>query len=704
MSRGLEVLLLILCFIASIVFPQQALSQSAENNTRPSIVAVRSLPDVSLEQRTPDIAPRQSESSETTHPAVQEGTEQTPPESSSANVITGPEAGGASLPDVPPSMELNQSEGSQSITEDQSSSAIAPSISASGSEQQRSEQEQFENPESAEVAVGSRHSFSISNSPGFSAEERAGIVTRRIEKILKNAQMDPGKISTTTLLDGSPSVVLDDFIIVAVSKTDASLYGQTQAELAEEWATKLKAQIKQLQPLSLRAEKLGTVSVLREHRVLLLLLQVAILLLSAFVGGEVVAYFKQPRVIGQLVAGILIGPSVLGALTPELSAVVFPVEKAQSNLLEVVSWLGVLFLLMLSGMEVNFALIKKHKKPASGAAILGSIIPFVIGLLFGYFLPEQFLVAPEHRPALSLFLGALFSVSSVPVVAKILVDMRLMHLSVGQIILTAALVQDIFGCSLLSGVALLANPGDAHDYSKILKVIIGGGLFVTALIFGYKKLLKLLEWIDRSLPNDGALLTAIAVLVLLAAATTQYLGLHVVLGAFSIGMMIGQSPTIVERIEHPLRLVMMSIFAPVFFAAAGLNVNLSVLMNPSLVVATLSFTATVCLVKIVSGFCGAKFGGLPTWQCVAVGFGINAYGAMGLIFATIGFSLGILTVDTYSIIVVMALATTIMAPPFLKWAMEKSGVDIQLNENPEDNEDDLATIEKSLLADKEHAR
>lgn len=556
-------------------------------------------------------------------------------------------------------VELNAS------TSDENSAVAQEEPSEARSDEKPDEVLTTEPPEFALVPVGSKYSFPIAGSPGFTAAERADIVTRRIEKILKDPNCNPADMTVVISKDKTPTVMLGAAPVLSISKIDSLLYGMPQIEVAHSISENLKAQVKQLQPVYLRAEKLAVIRVLKEHRVLLLLLQVAILLVTSFVFGELVAKIGQPKVIGQLVAGIVLGPSVLGAIAPELSGVVFPVEKAQSNLLEVVSWLGVIFLLMLAGMEVNMKQIWEQRKPACGAAALGALIPFLVGIGMGFALPENLMVNQNERLPMALYLGTLLSVSSVPVVAKILIDMKLMQSLVGQITLTAALVHDIFGCFMIAVVSVFADAATGHGGTSILKVALGGIAFLAALIFGRKLFFALFERIKRT-GNEEGMLTVTTILLLLAAATTQFIGLHVVLGAFAVGILVAQTPAIDHRITQPLHVVTMAIFAPIFFAAAGLNVNLTVLSDPNLLFATVSFSLIVCVTKISSAYFGARLGKLPKREALAVGVGTNAYGAMGLIFATIGFSLGILTVDMYSIIVVMALVTTAIAPPLLR--------------------------------------
>lgn len=525
---------------------------------------------------------------------------------------------------------------------------------------------------SSDVVVGAHTLFTLPSGIGsITAEERARIVNRRIERILHDPKLDPRTITVQLLRDGTPVIMLGEVRIVEVMPRDAATYGLPAEEVAEQWASSLRTRLTQLQPLFAQQQRTVGVKTLNEHRVLLLILQVAVLLLAARVCGELALRLGQPPVIGQLLAGILLGHSVLGALWPELKALVFPVEATQSYLLEVVSWIGVLFLLLLTGLETDVALIRQQGRPVVFIALTGIVFPFGLGAVLGYFLPASLLTAPESRLVLALFLGTVLSVSSVPVIAKILLDMQLLRRNVGQLILASALVHDTIGWIILGVIASLATSGKV-EFGLVARTIGGTLVFMLAAAtvgrWGVRRLLRLVN--DR-LRMEQAVLTAVVVLTMLSAAVTQLIGVHAVLGAFVIGILLRESPVVNERVLHPLEAVTTAIFAPIFFAAAGLHVNLGLLASPPLIVMGLLLTGAACLGKIGGCYFGARWAGSPHWDSLSVGFGTNARGAMGLIVGILGFSLGILTVDMFSLIVVMAVLTTAMTPPLLRWSLER---------------------------------
>jgi nucleotide-binding universal stress UspA family protein len=247
--------------------------------------------------------------------------------------------------------------------------------------------------------------------------------------------------------------------------------------------------------------------------------------------------------------------------------------------------------------------------------------------------------------------------------------MRLLRRNVGQLILASALVHDTVGWLILGVVASLASSGSI-EIPVVAKTVLGTAVFLgLSATAGRPAVRRLLRWVNDHLHAEQALLTTVVVLMLLAAAVTQAIGVHAVLGAFVMGILLRESPLVTERVLHPLEAVTTAIFAPIFFAAAGLHVNLVLLANPVLLLMAAVLTGAACLGKVAGCYLGARWAGVDHWPALSVGIGTNARGAMGLIVGVLGFSLGILTVDMFSMIVLMAVVTTAMTPPLLRWTL-----------------------------------
>ncbi|MBZ5708036.1 cation:proton antiporter [Nannocystis pusilla] len=410
---------------------------------------------------------------------------------------------------------------------------------------------------------------------------------------------------------------------------------------------------------------------LGHHAVFLLLLQLAVLLATARLLGEIMRKLKQPAVIGELAAGVLLGPSVLGALAPELQHYVFPRDQHQADLLSVVSWLGVLFLIIVTGLETDIGLIKRRGKSALLISSCGISIPLMAGATFGWFLPDIYLAAPDKRLVFALFMAVSMSICAVPVIAKVLMDLKLIRRDIGQLILASAMTDDTVGWILLAVVAGLATAGKVDPLS--VAEAVGGALVFLGVMLtvGVPIVARIISGVDKRIGGVNAQTSLVIALALGAAALTHQMGIEAVLGAFAIGILAGQAPRFRREVGHTLEVVTAAFLAPIFFASAGVKVDLARLANPDVALVGLAVLGLACACKITGVYVGAAFAGLSHWERLAMGFGMNARGAMEIVVATVGLGLGILTIELYSIIVMVAIVTSMMAPPMLRWALSR---------------------------------
>ncbi|MBO3463427.1 cation:proton antiporter [Aetokthonos hydrillicola Thurmond2011] len=413
----------------------------------------------------------------------------------------------------------------------------------------------------------------------------------------------------------------------------------------------------------------GLIKPLGHKPLLLVLLELALLLLVARTLGELMRRVKLPPVIGELLAGVLLGPSVFGWILPNVQGYIFPHSQSQSDLVSVVSWLGVLFLLIVTGLETDLNLIVRKGKTALLISLGGIIVPFVTGLGLGWFLPENFLVNPDQRLIFSLFIATAMSISAVPVIAKVLMDLKLIRRDIGQVTLAAGMTDDTIGWILLSVVSGLASSGK-FDFQTLFKSVGGAVLFlVFAFTIGRSLMATVLRWVDDYIGGATASLSAVLVLALSAAAFTHNLGIEAALGAFVTGILAGQSPRFSREAGLTLELITAGFLAPIFFATAGLKVDLLKMLAPETLKIGLLVLAIACFGKFTGAYIGSRIGGLSHWEGIAMGSGMNARGAMEIIVATIGVSLGVLNPQMYSIVVMVAIVTSLMAPPLLRWSL-----------------------------------
>ena len=408
------------------------------------------------------------------------------------------------------------------------------------------------------------------------------------------------------------------------------------------------------------------------HDILLLLVQLAVLLLAARVLAELAQRLGQPAVVGEILAGILLGPSLIAGFFPGIAEFIVPQSETGGHLLELVSLIGALFLLLITGLETDLGLIRQHARTAIGVSFGGVLITFVTGFTLGWMLPGDLLVGSgtDQRLVFALFVATAMSISAIPVIAKVLMDMDLMRRDVGQTIIAAGMSDDTTGWILLSIVAGLAASGEVHAGSIAATVLRVALFMVGSFTIGRWLVKRAVDWVqDRGRANDR-LVTLAVVLMFTWGAITQALGLEAVLGAFVMGVLLGQLPRLPESVHHRLATVSLAVFTPIFFATAGLKVDARALLEPRLLLITMLVIAVASGGKVVGTYIGARLiGRRDHWTALSYGAGLNARGAMEIIIATIGLELGILTPEMFSIIVVMAMATSLMAPPALRWVL-----------------------------------
>jgi Kef-type K+ transport system membrane component KefB/nucleotide-binding universal stress UspA family protein len=402
------------------------------------------------------------------------------------------------------------------------------------------------------------------------------------------------------------------------------------------------------------------------HAVFLLLVQMALLLIVARIGAEAAKRVGLPAVVGELAAGIALGPSIFGHYAPGAFAHIFPHETAQFNLLEVVGTLGMVLLLLLTGLETDLRLLRNLGRAALIASATGMALPFATGFVLGTLMPASYLAQPDHRILFSLFLATAMSISAMPVIAKILMDLDLTKRNIGLVILSAGVVDDTAGWLILSLIAGAAASGTVH-VGGLLATVLYTVLFLLGAGLILWPLLRILMGIaNRYFRTHDADLVLIVVTTLLCAALTEKIGIHAVFGAFICGTVLRQVPRVSQETIHRLESFVFAILAPIFFGIVGLKVNLWALGGGKMLGVVLTLA---CVGKLVGCTLGGIWGGLRFWEAGSIAIAMNARGAMELVVATIGLSLGILNQQMFSIIVMVAIVTSFMAPLGLRLAM-----------------------------------
>ncbi|MCT9935405.1 cation:proton antiporter [Planotetraspora sp. A-T 1434] len=409
----------------------------------------------------------------------------------------------------------------------------------------------------------------------------------------------------------------------------------------------------------------GPVPPLGAHSLLSFLLQVGVLLLVAVVLGRLAVRLKMPPVVGELCAGILLGPSLLQIVAPGAAGWLVPHDAEQFHLLDAIGQIGVLLLVGVTGSHLDLGLVRRRGATAVKISVSGLVVPLVLGVGTGL-LPSPLTDGSRDRTVFALFLAVAMCVSAIPVIAKTLFDMNLLHRDIGQLTLVAGVVDDVFGWVMLSIVSVMATTG-LHAANVALSVAYVLGVLLFAAVVGRPLTRKIYQYAQ----GNAAVVGVTVILILLSAAGTQALGLEAAFGAFVAGILVGEWGKPDPAALAPLRAVVLAVLAPIFFATAGLRMNLTALARIEVLGAALVVLAVAVAGKFAGAYLGARASRLSSWEALALGAGMNARGVIEVIIATVGLRLGVLNSETYTIIILVAVVTSLMAPPILRVAMAR---------------------------------
>jgi Kef-type K+ transport system membrane component KefB/nucleotide-binding universal stress UspA family protein len=396
---------------------------------------------------------------------------------------------------------------------------------------------------------------------------------------------------------------------------------------------------------------------------LTLLLQVAVVLGVARVMGELFRRLHQPRVVGEMVAGIMLGPSLLGWLAPDLAAALFP--PASLGYLNTLSQIGLLLFMFLVGLEFDMRLLRGRGHTALVTSHVSIVAPFLLGTVLALFLYPRLAEGHVDFTAFALFMGAAMSITAFPVLARILSERNLMHSEVGALSIACAAIGDVTAWLILAVIIAIVRADAAATPLGI--TLAGSALFVLAMVFVVRRALHSLERYYHSRGRLTQDMLAIALLLLLASAwTTEWLGIHALFGAFALGAVMPKDPGFTHDITAKLEDVTVVFLLPIFFAFTGLRTSIGLVTGGEL----WTIAALILVVAVAGKFGGsalaARATGLPWRESAAVGVLMNTRGLMELVILTIGLELGVISPTLFTMLVLMALITTFMTTPLLE--------------------------------------
>ncbi|EYF02119.1 cation:proton antiporter domain-containing protein [Chondromyces apiculatus] len=407
------------------------------------------------------------------------------------------------------------------------------------------------------------------------------------------------------------------------------------------------------------------------HDVILFLLSLAVLLGAARLLGELAGKLGFPAVVGEIIAGIVVGKTVFGRIAPGASAWLFPPAPGVATWIQSYTTVAVVLLLVVAGLEIDLTVVRRSSRVVFLTSILGIIVPFALGFGLGQVLPDQALADPNQRGLHAAFLGIALSISALPVIARTLLDLGLMKTEFGLLVLSSAVVDDLIGWVGFSALsASFAAPGSASvgSVAKSLGMTLGFVLVTLAVVRPLAD--RALAWMEkRQEANTGRVLSMIMVLALLGAAGSEALGMHAVFGGFVMGIAVGDSPRLREHTRKILHDFVTSVFTPVFFATMALRVDFVASFDAKL---TLVIILIACIAKILGCAAGARMGRVAWRQSFAIGFGMNSRGAMEILLAVTALQAGIINQQVFVALVIMALFTSILSGPAMSRLLRPS--------------------------------
>lgn len=405
---------------------------------------------------------------------------------------------------------------------------------------------------------------------------------------------------------------------------------------------------------------------LSQEALVQLLIQLAVMLVMARIFAEGARRLKQPAVIGEILAGIIIGPTILGMMQPDWFHALFPMNGTSGVVLAGMVQVAVVMLLFIGGLEVDLHVVLQQGRVSIVTSFFGIAIPFALGFTLPYFFPEFFGIADkEARLVFALFMGTAMGITALPVIVRILIDLNMFKTRMGLLVVSSAMIDDTVGWLIFS--VILGMIGKSSSSMPLINTILLTLAYAAGMLtIGRGLLNRVLPWVNKKLAWPGGILSLSLALCFLGASFTEWIGIHAVFGAFIVGVSLGDSEHFSERAKEIVHQFINNIFAPLFFVSIGLRVNFVTNFDLSLtlIIITIAFVG-----KIIGSGLGTRLGGLSWRESLAAGFGMNARGAMEIILGLVALENGLINEKVFVSLVIMAIITSMTSGPLMKKAL-----------------------------------
>ncbi len=425
------------------------------------------------------------------------------------------------------------------------------------------------------------------------------------------------------------------------------------------------------------------------HAVVLVLVEVLIIIGLSRLMGLGCRVFKQPLVIGEIIAGIMLGPSLFGLVAPNLATTLFPAETLP--FLDVLSQIGLIFFMFLIGLELDPKYLKGNLDIAILTSHVSILVPFSLGSLLALLLYPLLSNVSVSFTAFALFLGAAMSITAFPVLARIITENNLQNTRLGTLALTCAAVDDVTAwCLLALAIAVgkaTMSPNGSNNLQGVVVTVVASLIYIGFMVtVGRWFLKRLSNYYDRTGRLSQILVAGIYMAVVASALITELIGIHLIFGAFLVGAVMPKNPGLVRELAHKTEDFVLIFLLPIFFAYSGIRTQIGLLNRPELWLLCAAVLGVAIIGKYVGTYVAARVCGIDNREASALGWLMNTRGLTELIVLNIGLSLGVISPLLFTMLVIMALVTTVMTSPLLEWVYPKKLIKLDMVESEADVE------------------
>lgn len=408
---------------------------------------------------------------------------------------------------------------------------------------------------------------------------------------------------------------------------------------------------------------------LAENYILLFLLQFFLLLVFSRLMDLLFTKIRQPTVTGDVLVGVILGPSILGRFWPSVYQKIFPSDPLQVAMLDTVAWIGIFFLLLVTGLEVNFSRVWKHRGKAAWIAISDIVIPILFSAIILFFLPSRYLINPEQRFLFVFFISTIMTISAMPVSIRVMHDLKLLRTDLGFLTISALSINDIAGWIVFTIILGMFAHG-SPDLSFVLWLVISTAIFLFLATTAGKKLIgKILSLIQRkSIEASGPALSVVLSAGLLFGTITQQIGIHGLFGFFVAGLVAGEAVDLPEKTRFTIDQFVSSVFIPIFFANIGLKIDLFKSFDFFLVIL---FVVMGITARFLGAYIGVKIARIPKAQHWPISALHTPGGEMHIVVGTIALDLQLINEMVFVAIIVSAIVSTLTLGPALSLMIKR---------------------------------